>query len=137
MSSALTRQVLQAPVREVVSHLDYMVDLQGSELFSMLLSAHHEFSPDSLAPEFRESLYNLLCDCCRDAEQWQQGYHCTTEALKRLPLSLRQGVWQQRVFFMSRLGMSMEVSLLSMKDKDPVQQAQVGSLARHTDATMR
>jgi tetratricopeptide (TPR) repeat protein len=103
VSSALTRRLLQQPLRVVLNKLSEVGEQTDLEL--------------------RLKLYLVILDCFKDGEDWKNGLDTVDEAFQYIPSNLQKPLWSVRVVFLSKLGGNVAEGLSKMKHSDTAMQA--------------
>ncbi|CAM9765355.1 unnamed protein product, partial [Ectocarpus sp. 4 AP-2014] len=70
----------------------------------------------------RARLYVLLFECYSDRSEWKQGLAAVTDSLRCVPPDFQRPLWQWRVVFLSRLGITSLDGLAKTKESDKVLQ---------------
>ncbi|CAN0555589.1 unnamed protein product, partial [Ectocarpus sp. 12 AP-2014] len=71
---------------------------------------------------WRLQLYVLLFECYSDRSEWKQGLAAVTDSLRCVPPDFQRPLWQWRVVFLSRLGITSLDGLAKTKESDKVLQ---------------
>ena len=94
--NAVTRKVLPKPMRKI---LDAMQNCAGP-----------------IGTKIKVRMYGALLTCYRDAQKWKPGLILTDEAFKNVPSTHHKSLWDERVIFMTKMGVNLLGAMLKVKE---------------------
>ena len=94
--NAVTRKILPIPMRKI---LDAMQNCAGP-----------------IGTKIKVRLYGALLTCYRDAQKWKPGLILTDEAFKNVPSTHHKSLWDERVIFMTKMGVNLLGAMLKVKE---------------------
>jgi tetratricopeptide (TPR) repeat protein len=95
----VTRKVLNDQRKMLRKILDAMQDCTGP-----------------IATKVKVRMYEALLTCYRDAQNWKEGLTLTDEAFKNVPATNHKSLWDERVIFMTKMGMNLLGAMLKVKE---------------------
>eukprot|EP01045_Picozoa_sp_COSAG04_P003809 COSAG04_NODE_159_length_22103_cov_21.289389_4_plen_2414_part_00 len=94
--NAVTRKILPKPMRKI---LDAMQNCAGP-----------------IGTKIKVRMYGCLLTCYRDAQKWKPGLLLTDEAFKNVPSTHHKSLWDERVIFMTKMGVNLLGAMLKVKE---------------------